>query len=65
MQNHPVVSKPVDRRRFNNPHLTVEAAGAEAARKGLPLHSCPYKHPAMRTSWIKGFVQEQQLSLDF
>ncbi|EEZ3329418.1 CrpP family protein, partial [Escherichia coli] len=43
----------VDRRHFNNPHLTIAAAGAEAAQKGLPVHACPYKHPAMLASWLK------------
>lgn len=57
-------TKPVDKRQSNNPHSTIAAAGAEAARKGLPVHTCPYSHPAMRASWIKGFAQEQQLSLD-
>ncbi|HEO1562288.1 TPA: CrpP family protein, partial [Pseudomonas aeruginosa] len=26
---------------------------------------CPYSHPAMRASWLKGFAQEQQQQLDF
>ncbi|MEX5500882.1 CrpP family ICE-associated protein [Pseudomonas syringae] len=38
----------LDRRRFNNPHHAVMLAGAEAALKGIPLHECPYRHPAMR-----------------
>ncbi|VXC24833.1 conserved hypothetical protein [Pseudomonas sp. 8Z] len=59
---HPEV-KTLDRRQFNNPHHTVAAAGAEAARKGLPLHTCPYSHPAMRASWLKGFAQAQQMAL--
>ncbi|MEE4220252.1 CrpP family ICE-associated protein [Pseudomonas viridiflava] len=53
-----------DRRRFNNPHHAVMLAGAEAARKGISLHECPYRHPAMLSSWLKGFAQEQQQSLD-
>jgi ribosome modulation factor len=57
--------KSTDRRQFNNPHAAVQTAGAEAARKGLRVCSCPYRHPAMRASWLKGFAQEQQLSLDF
>ncbi|KPW29110.1 hypothetical protein ALQ08_103009 [Pseudomonas syringae pv. delphinii] len=40
-------------------------AGAEAARKSIPLHECPYRHPAMRASWLKGFAQEQQQSFKF
>jgi len=54
----------IDRRHFNNPHLTIAAAGAEAAQKGLPVHACPYKHPAMLASWLKGYRQAQQLTLD-
>ncbi|WP_145915215.1 CrpP family ICE-associated protein, partial [Pseudomonas syringae group genomosp. 3] len=53
------------RRRFNNPHHAVMHAGADAARSGTPLHACPYRHPAMRASWLKGFAQEQQQRLDF
>ncbi|HEJ5025359.1 TPA: CrpP family protein [Pseudomonas aeruginosa] len=37
---------------------------AEAARKGLRVFDCPYSHPAMRASWLKGFAQEQQQQLD-
>ncbi|EPL1357590.1 TPA: CrpP family ICE-associated protein [Pseudomonas aeruginosa] len=44
---------------------TVRAIGAEAARKGLRVFDCPYSHPAMRASWLKGFAQEQQQQLDF
>ncbi|MGN3641376.1 CrpP family ICE-associated protein [Pseudomonas aeruginosa] len=44
---------------------TVRALGAEAARKGLRVFDCPYSHPAMRASWLKGFAQEQQQQLDF
>ncbi|WP_259469610.1 CrpP family ICE-associated protein [Pseudomonas syringae group genomosp. 3] len=54
-----------DRRRFNNPHHAVMRAGADAARIGIPLHACPYRHPAMRASWLQGFAQEQQQRLDF
>ncbi|PAU63302.1 hypothetical protein BZL41_12520 [Pseudomonas sp. PIC25] len=64
MQDSTKPSKLMDRRHFNNPHPAVMAAGAEAARKGLPVYACPYSHPAMRASWIKGFAQAQQLSLD-
>ncbi|NWA25587.1 CrpP family protein [Pseudomonas gingeri] len=58
-------AKPLDRHRFNNPHAAIRAAGAEAARKGLRVFHCPYRHPAMQSSWLKGFAQEQQLGLDF
>ncbi len=57
-------SKPMDRRRLNNPHAVVESAGREAARNGQRVYSCPYRHPAMRASWLKGFAKEQQLTLD-
>ncbi|EMK3532068.1 CrpP family protein [Pseudomonas aeruginosa] len=55
----------LDRRHYNDPHRTVRALGAEAARKGLRVFDCPYSHPAMRASWLKGFAQEQQQQLDF
>ncbi|HCE6609055.1 TPA: CrpP family protein [Pseudomonas aeruginosa] len=55
----------MDRRHFNDPHRTARAIGAEAARKGLRVFDCPYSHPAMRASWLKGFAQEQQQQLDF
>ena len=57
-------SKPMDRRLHNNPHAVVESAGREAARNGQRVYSCPYRHPAMRASWLKGFAKEQQLTLD-
>ncbi|MGZ8023124.1 CrpP family ICE-associated protein, partial [Pseudomonas aeruginosa] len=31
----------------------------------LRVFDCPYSHPAMRASWLKGFAQEQQQQLDF
>ncbi len=56
--------KSVDRRQFNNPHAAVQTAGAAAARKGLEVCTCPYRHPAMQASWLKGFaLEEQQMSL--
>ncbi|QHC91332.1 CrpP family ICE-associated protein [Pseudomonas chlororaphis] len=64
MENATEAKKPLDRRRQNNPHPAVEAAGAAAAQKGLRVCSCPYRHPAMKASWLKGFAQEQQLTLD-
>jgi len=54
----------LDRRHFNNPHPAVFAAGVEAARKGLRVCDCPYVHPAMVASWLNGFAQEQQLTLE-
>lgn len=64
MGDNAFLPKATDRRRCNNPHLTVFATGAAAARKGLRVYDCPYHHPAMRASWLKGFAQEQQLTLD-
>ncbi|EPO8006821.1 CrpP family ICE-associated protein [Pseudomonas aeruginosa] len=45
--------------------MPAKADRAEAARKGLRVFDCPYSHPAMRASWLKGFAQEQQQQLDF
>ncbi|CAI8926286.1 CrpP family ICE-associated protein [Pseudomonas chlororaphis] len=64
MEKATEAKKLLDRRHQNNPHPAVEAAGAAAAQKGLRVCSCPYRHPAMKASWLKGFAQEQQLSLD-
>jgi ribosome modulation factor len=55
----------IDRRKHNNPHVAIAALGAQAAKSGMPIHACPYMHPAMRASWIKGFAQEQQQSFEF
>lgn len=52
MQNEDAQERKADRRQFNNPHPAVEAAGVEAAEKGLPIYACPYKHPAMLASLI-------------
>lgn len=65
MQEPSKTAHGLDRRRFNDPHRAVRALGAEAARKGQPVHACPYAHPAMRLSWIKGFASEQQQVFDF
>ncbi|MDF4211167.1 CrpP family protein [Pseudomonas protegens] len=54
-----------DRRKQNNPHPTVREIGADAARRGEPVHSCPYSHPAMRNSWLRGYVSAQQLTFGF
>ncbi len=59
------VDEKTDLRSLNNPHRTVQEAGAEAARKGEPLHSCPYSHPAMRNSWLRGYARAQQMTLGF
>lgn len=57
------MAKKIDRRQFNNPHPAVMEAGADAARRGDPLHSCPYSHPAMRNSWLRGYSGAQQMRL--
>lgn len=54
-----------DRRKFNNPHSAVFEAGAAAALRGDPVHFCPYSHPAMRNSWLRGFAASQQMTLGF
>lgn len=64
MQNVVAQERKADRRQFNNPHPAVEAAGVEAAEKGLPVYACPYKHPAMLASWLKGCKRAQQLTLN-
>lgn len=64
MRNEVAQERKADRRQFNNPHPAVEAAGMEAAEKGLPVHACPYKHPAMLASWLKGYKRALQLRLD-
>lgn len=63
MKCQDVPQRKADRRQYNNPHPAVKAAGVEAARKGLRVCDCPYSHPAMMASWLKGFAQEQQLRL--
>ncbi|MGY2237710.1 CrpP family ICE-associated protein [Pseudomonas gingeri] len=45
------VVQPLDRRRFNNPHAAIRAAGADAARKGLRVFHCPYRHPAPASAY--------------
>ncbi|KYC14098.1 MULTISPECIES: CrpP family ICE-associated protein [unclassified Pseudomonas] len=65
MQSEIAQGRKADRRHFNNPHPAVEAAGVEAAEKGLPVYACPYKHPAMLVSWLKGYKRAQQLTLNF
>lgn len=65
MQNEDAQERKADRRQFNNPHPAVEAAGVEAAEKGLPIYACPYKHPAMLASWLKGYKRAQQLTFNF
>ena len=55
----------IDRRTQNNPHPTVRETGADAARRGEPVHSCPYSHPAMRNSWLRGFAAAQQMTFGF
>ncbi len=57
--------KATDRRRFNNPHRAVYQAGADAARRGEPVYACAYTHPAMRSSWLRGYSEAQQMPLGF
>nr|WP_231989869.1 CrpP family ICE-associated protein [Pseudomonas syringae] len=40
-------------------------AGAQAARDSIPLHECPYRHPAMRASWLKGFARSNSNASSF
>lgn len=54
-----------DGRKQNNPHPAVREAGAEAARQGAPVYSCPYSHPAMRNSWLRGYSGVLQMTLSF
>ncbi|MFT0179916.1 Rmf/CrpP fold protein [Pseudomonas benzopyrenica] len=49
----------------NAPHARALREGAEAARTGAAIHACPYRSPALRTSWVKGYAQAQQQSFDF
>ena len=52
MKSNAAQERKADRRQFNNPHPKVEAAGFEAAGKGMAVYACPYKHPAMLASWL-------------
>ena len=54
-----------DGRKKNNPHPAVREAGAAAARRGEAVYLCPYSHPAMRNSWLRGYSGAQQLTLEF
>lgn len=54
-----------DGRANNNPHTTVRDAGKAAALSGEPVHACPYTHPAMRNSWLRGYIDAKQLGFDF
>jgi ribosome modulation factor len=54
-----------DRRSQNNAHTAVRESGADAARRREPVHSCPYSHPAMRSSWLHGYATAQQMTLIF
>ena len=65
MKSKAAQERKADRRQFNNPHPKVEAAGFEATEKGMAVYACPYKHPAMLASWLKGYKRAQQLTLDF
>ncbi|MBA1256938.1 MAG: CrpP family ICE-associated protein [Pseudomonas oryzihabitans] len=41
------------------------ARGTEAARAQAAVHVCPYRHPGLRTSWLRGYAQAQQQTFDF
>ncbi|OLU25479.1 hypothetical protein BVH03_17645 [Pseudomonas sp. PA15(2017)] len=52
-----------DGRRFNNPHRAIYDAGLQAALSGLPVHTCPHRHPPLRNTWLKGFTAGKQIPL--
>ncbi|MDT3717895.1 CrpP family ICE-associated protein [Pseudomonas oryzihabitans] len=49
----------------NAPHARAHREGAEAARTGAAIHTCPYRSPGLRTSWLRGYARAQQQSFDF
>ena len=54
-----------DSRARNAPHARAMREGIEAARAQAAVHVCPYRHPGLRTSWLRGYAQAQQQSFDF
>lgn len=44
-----------DTRVRNAPHARAHAA----------VHVCPYRHPDLRTSWLRVYAQARQQSFDF
>lgn len=54
-----------DTRVRSAPHARAMREGAQAARAHAAVHVCPYRHPGLRTSWLRGYAQAQQQSFDF
>jgi ribosome modulation factor len=52
-----------DGRQFNNPHLAVYEKGRAAGEAGEGYESCPYRAPAMRNSWLRGYLDSAQGTL--
>ena len=48
-----------------NAHRSASRAGEAAGLAKAGVHTCPYQHPAFRSSWLKGYAQAQQQSFDF
>ena len=46
-------------------HGSAGLAGEAAGLAKAGVHTCPYQHPAFRSSWLKGYAQAQQQSFDF
>lgn len=59
----PKASTCTDNRRFNNPHQAIYEAGRQAAISGFPVHSCPYTHPPLLATWLRGYYAGQQMVL--
>ncbi|WP_323148582.1 CrpP family ICE-associated protein [Pseudomonas oryzihabitans] len=55
----------MDGRSGANAHRSAMRAGEAAALARASVHTCPYQHPAFRSSWLKGYAQAQQQSVDF
>lgn len=54
-----------DSRARNAPHARAMREGAEAALAQAAVHVCPYRHPGLRTSWLRGYARAQQQTFDF
>ena len=52
-----------DRRKQNNVPRVIYARGVDAAKAGLCVGSCPYRHPPHQHAWLKGFLAAKQLDL--
>nr|WP_260983957.1 CrpP family ICE-associated protein [Pseudomonas oryzihabitans] len=55
----------MDGRSGANAHRSAMRAGEAAGLARAGVHTCPYQHPAFRSSWLKGYAQAQQQSFDF